>query len=64
MDLKSTKRKHEAFLRRLPNVVGVGIGPKTRDGQRTAEMAIRVYVSRKVPAEALPPDERIPSQHS
>ena len=46
----------------LPNVVALGVGPKIRRGEPTGEMAIRVFVSRKIEAEALAPKERIPRE--
>ena len=60
MDIESAKEKHKAALRGLANVVGVGIGPKVRGGQPTREMAIKVFVSQKVPLDSLPADQRIP----
>jgi hypothetical protein len=54
------KRRHEAALLRLPNVVAVGVGFRTRAGQPTAETCIVVSVSRKVPAAQLTRQQLIP----
>ena len=61
-DPKDVKRKHEAMLLALPNVVALGVGPKVIDGRPTDVRAIRVFVSRKVPADQLKPEERIPAE--
>jgi len=44
----------------LPNVIGVGIGYKKRDRQDTDEPAVIFFVEKKMPAEALAIEERIP----
>ena len=59
-DPKSVKKRHEASLKSLPNVESLGVGPKLRNGEPTGEMAIKVFVRRKVPLSDLAPDERIP----
>lgn len=41
------------------NVVGVGVGPKTVSGRRTGELAIKVYVSRKVEPQSLAPEDLV-----
>ena len=51
----------EGQLESLPNVVGHGVGVKEAGGEITDEICVRVYVSNKVPASDLAPDERIPS---
>jgi len=55
------KRKHEKDLMRLPNVVAVGVGFRTRGGARTGEACIVVSVKAKVPASQLKPGQAIPS---
>lgn len=60
MDPKAVMRRHEASLRLLPNVVAVGVGPKVRRGEATGEIAIKVFVSRKVGLAELTDSERIP----
>lgn len=46
----------------LPNVVGAGIGHKTRQGFNSGRACITVLVSKKNPLDDLPEEERIPSQ--
>lgn len=58
--VKAAKRESEAFLRSLPNVTGLGVGPKVRAGTATGELAIKVFVSRKLPLAELAPHERVP----
>ncbi len=60
MDIEEVKVKHRDFLSSLPNVVGVGIGQKTRGGQPTGETAVKVFVSRKVPVDELRQEDRVP----
>lgn len=51
--------RHADDLSARPNVVGIGTRPV--DEATGADHAVAVYVSRKVPAEALRPDERLPA---
>lgn len=60
MDIEAAKSKHADFLRSLPNVVGVGIGPKMRGGKLTGETAVKVFVSRKVLVGELREEDRVP----
>ena len=62
MDIHAVKERHKQSLMDLPNVVGVGIGPKTRGGHATGETAVKVFVSRKVRREELAEEERIPER--
>lgn len=55
-----TKRLFNEELRGFPNVTGVGVGYRIRNGVVTSETCIRVYVSRKVPLDRLRPEEVIP----
>ncbi len=58
-------QKHRARLMSLPNVTGVGIGPKIlqhNNCRQASECAIVVLVTDKVPASALSPHERIPAE--
>lgn len=48
-------------LMAYPNVVGVGIGHKTRKGQDTGEVGLAVFVSQKLPPDLLRPDQLVPS---
>ena len=54
MTIEAAKMKHESQLMRLPNVTGAGIGEK--DGKAV----IVVFVTQKVPASALQPQEVVP----
>jgi hypothetical protein len=49
----STKRRH--------NVVGVGVGPKVKNGKLTKTFAVRFYVEHKIGLKAIPQADRIPS---
>lgn len=49
-----------AVLRDHPHVVGVGVGWKETRGALTGAAALRVYVTRKLAAEQLARDDRIP----
>ena len=42
------------------NVVGIGVGSKLSGGRPSREPAVRFYVERKVPVEAIPPRCRLP----
>lgn len=60
--LRRVKQIHERDLLAKPNVVGVGIGFRERDGQRTEEPAIVVSVTRKMPSALLDKDDLIPAE--
>ncbi len=59
--LQEVKAAREAELLRLPNVVGVGLGIKEQGGERTGELAVVVYVERKVPRSDLSRRELVPN---
>jgi hypothetical protein len=46
--------------RKDPNIVGVGFGPRRRNGRYEDTPVCQVYVVRKLPEEQLPPDRVIP----
>ena len=48
------KDTHFETLRAYPNVVGADVGFREHKGQRTDEIAVNVFVHRKVPLAALP----------
>lgn len=54
-------RVKDAWLAR-ETVTGMDIGFKMQGGQQTTQLAIRVYVRRKLPPEQVPPRERIPEE--
>lgn len=51
---------HAERLSKLPNVHGLGVGERVVGDALTAEYAVRVYVSRKVPPSQLAGGEMIP----
>jgi hypothetical protein len=59
---QAVKQAHGAFLLSLPNVVGVGVGLRTRRGQPTGEVALVVMVNKKIPDSALTPDQLVPRE--
>ena len=54
MNIDAIQKKYEDQLMRLPNVTGVGIGEKS------GKKVIKVFVTRKVPASSLQPQEIVP----
>ena len=59
-EARAAKRNHGASLMSLPNVVSLGVGPKVSDGHDTGVIALKVFVSRKVPPGSLGPGEAVP----
>jgi hypothetical protein len=59
--IRAVRHAREKELMSKANVVGVGLGLRQRAGQHTAEPALVVMVSRKVPIEALSPWDVIPA---
>lgn len=53
---------HQKHLLDLPNVVGVGIGPKMRGGMRSGETAVVVLVSKKLSEMQLQAESMVPNQ--
>lgn len=58
MSVSDIAQAYESFLLAFPNVVGVGTGKSGQEG--LDEEFIRVYVSRKLPREALGRGEVLP----
>lgn len=58
---RAVKAIHEQSLLAKPNVVGVGIGLRQREGQFSDEVCIVVSVRQKTPVEQLSPEDRIPA---
>lgn len=56
------KEHNKEELLRLPNVVGVGVGPKVINDNPTSNLAIKVYVSRKLPKEKLSESDLVPER--
>jgi hypothetical protein len=59
---QAVKEAYQHVLLAKPNVVGVGIGPRVKNGQRTDEIGIVVMVERKLPETMLAPQDLIPDQ--
>lgn len=53
--------QHEDELMRYPNVIGVASGMRMRQGKPTGEHCLVVYVSKKIPPDALGEGEMLPS---
>jgi hypothetical protein len=62
MAIESVKQKWEKRLLKLANVTGVGIGKKYVGGKPTNETCIVVFVTRKLPKEALKPQDLVPAE--
>jgi hypothetical protein len=60
--LRVVKDLYEADLMRKPNVVGVGIGLRQREGELTDEPAIVVSVTHKPSASVMAPEDVIPTE--
>jgi hypothetical protein len=58
----TVKRAYQEELMAKANVVGVGVGFRTRGGERTDEVALVVMVSRKLPREQLAPQDVLPRE--
>jgi hypothetical protein len=54
--LDAVRHRHEHELMELPNVTGVGIG------ERGGKEVLKVFVTRKVPASELRPNEVVPAE--
>ena len=54
------KKKNKSRLMNKANVNGVGVGYKIKNGKRTKQVSIRVYVSKKVSKEKLAPRDLLP----
>ncbi|MFZ5891850.1 MAG: trypsin-like peptidase domain-containing protein [Myxococcota bacterium] len=55
------QEREQAALLAYENVVGVGVGRKIRDGHDTGEPCLTVFVTQKLPLEALSEGARIPT---
>lgn len=51
---------HEKKLAALPNVQGLGVVAVKGQSAESDDLAVAVYVDRKVPLDELAPEERIP----
>jgi hypothetical protein len=55
------KQRHSTALRAYPNVIGMGVGLKRVGGRLTDEVALRVYVSKKLRPSELARDDILPT---
>jgi hypothetical protein len=60
--VQDVKRAYEAELLAKANVVGVGVGLRSRGGASGREVAIVVMVTRKVPRKQLAPADIVPNE--
>jgi hypothetical protein len=60
--VQAVKAAHEKDLMQKANVVGVGIGLRSRCGRPTGELSIVVSVTHKVPREDLAAGDVIPRE--
>ncbi len=61
-NLDEVKKRHRKMLLQLPNVVGIGVGPKIINGEPANVMAIKVYVRSKIPKEQLKEEQCVPKE--
>ncbi len=59
-EIKAVKSRYGDFLKSLPHVKFLGIGPKVRAGRPTRELSIKVYVDEKLGKEELAEGDRVP----
>ncbi|HEX2403734.1 MAG TPA: hypothetical protein VHM29_03445 [Acidimicrobiia bacterium] len=52
--------QYQEELARYPNVTGIGVVPVADDSDRPTDLAVAVYVTKKVPRDQLKAGERIP----
>lgn len=55
------RARAERELKKIPGVIGVSVGLGVKGDRLTTVRSLRVFVEKKRPLEALPPEERIPS---
>ena len=60
--VRAALRKHTSALLAYPNVIGVGASRRVRQGRKSDEDCVVIYVSRKLPPDFLQPHERIPRE--
>ena len=59
---KKALEQNEDRLSRLPNVVGLGIVSRREDEPDAKQLAVGVYVTKKVPSKELRSADRIPTR--
>ncbi|MCD4672877.1 MAG: hypothetical protein K8R77_09455 [Anaerolineaceae bacterium] len=60
--VRTIMQDHRDQLLALPNVVGLGVGLRQKNGEWTDTVALIVMVKQKLPLESLTADQRIPSE--
>ena len=60
--IAATQDKYSPKLMTYPNVVGTGIGLRQRQDKTTDELCLVVMVSKKLPANKLPPGGLLPRE--
>jgi hypothetical protein len=58
--IMAVMQAHKGELLNKPNVVGVAVGFRQKEGKSTQTLALVVMVDRKIPLELLTPDQQIP----
>ena len=61
-EIAAVQDKYSPKLLAYPNVVGVGIGLRQRQGKATDELCLVVMVRQKLPPEQLPAGGMLPSE--
>lgn len=59
---QAVRQSHEAELLRRANVVGVGVGLRTRGGRRQRQVALVIMVRQKVPRAMLAEADVLPGE--
>ena len=62
MRVAEVRARHEQALLRYPNVVGVAVGSRMRQGTPTGEPCLVVYVERKLPPDQLAAGDHLPAE--
>lgn len=60
LDMAKAKKRLISALAKNRNVIGIGIGYATKNRQVTGEVALVVFVKRKLPLDAVAPECQIP----
>ncbi len=60
--VSSVKEAFKEDLLSKPNVIGVGVGLREREGEMTDEIVLVVLVTKKLPATEIEPDDLIPAE--
>ena len=59
---QAVKEAYQYILLSKANVEGVGVGPMQKEGRRTGEIGLIVFVQQKLPDIMLAPEDRIPEE--